>query len=121
MSKSLSLIGNISCLSWQGRPGSTRQFPLLVNRTVAQSFYEGFDLSSTLLSPFVASGPLPAGLVALRVLSGGPVTVILTGPGGADQATQVSELFVASSWATPFTAVKLVGTASVEMMIASST
>ena len=61
--------------------------------------------------------------LALRVINGASIKALLTSPSGSDQAIKTSSLLL---WHSPnsgdeITAIKLVGTADIELMIAGDT
>jgi len=119
MGKTLQIAGNIQD-SAEGSSESTGNFDLGFLGLANQNLSEAVTFQALLSNPYVVAGPFPASVIALRVMSGGPVTLLLTGPGGTDQAVQVSESFLAVAETTPFTALKMAGSASVELLLASS-
>ena len=60
-------------------------------------------------------------LLALHVLSGGPLTLLLDSTAGTAQEFPVSEeIFLSNKGGVPFTRIQIVGTADVEFMIAGT-
>jgi hypothetical protein len=79
-------------------------------------------VGATDLAPFVVAfdSVLKARFICLRVTNGSSIKVLITSPSGTDQAIKVSSIWI---WHSPnpgdeITAIKLVGTADIEIMIA---
>ena len=95
--------------SFQGTYGATKASPLSI-------------VGATDLLPFIVSldSIVKARFLGIRVLNGPSIKVLLTSPSGTDQAIKVSSLLL---WHSPnsgdeITAIKLVGTADIEILIA---
>ena len=95
--------------SFQGTYGATKSAPLSI-------------VGATDLLPFIVSldSIVKARFLGIRVLNGPSIKVLLTSPSGTDQALKVSSLLL---WHSPnsgdeITAIKLVGTADIEILIA---
>lgn len=93
-------------------------------RPYQKSVSASVSVSATALSPFSINlnGLVSVNLLALKILDGQSLKVLVTSAAGTDQAVQVSGLWL---WHSPvagdvMTAVKLVGTADVEYLIAGS-
>jgi len=71
----------------------------------------------TLSGTYTIAGPLPAKVISIRLVSGGPVTLTLSGPGGSNQTMQVTEEALLVSVTAPFTSVALSGSAVVEVFV----
>lgn len=91
-------------------------------RAYAKSAGASVTITSTDLAPFSVNlnGLVSVNLLAIKILNGLSVKVLLTSAVGTDQAVNVSGLWV---WHSPvagdvLTAVKLVGTAELEYLIA---
>ena len=79
-------------------------------------------VGATDLAPFAVAfdSVTKARFVGMRVINGSSIKVLLTSPSGTDQAVKVSSMFL---WHSPnsgdeITAIKLVGTADIELLIA---
>ena len=60
-------------------------------------------------------------LFALRVLSGGPLTLLLTSAAGTAQEMPVSgEIFIDNEGGVPITRIQIAGTADIEFMLAGT-
>ena len=95
--------------SFQGTYGATKGSSLSI-------------VGATDLLPFIVSldSIVKARFLGIRVLNGPSIKVLLTSPSGTDQALKVSSLLL---WHSPnsgdeITAIKLVGTADIEILIA---
>ena len=94
---------------FQGTYGASKSSRLAIN-------------GATLLVPYTVAmdSVAKARFLGLRVVNGASIQVLLTTPAGTDQAINVSSLLL---WHSPnsgdeITAIKLVGTADIELMIA---
>ena len=81
-------------------------------------------VGATDLSPYTVSldSITKARFLGLRVINGSSIKALLTSPSGTDQAIKVSSLLL---WHSPnsgdeITAIKLVGTADIELLIAGA-
>ena len=67
------------------------------------------------------AGIMSVYLLSLRVLSGGPLTLLLDSAAGTAQAFPLSdEIFLSNKGGVPFTRIQIVGTADIEFMIAGT-
>ena len=95
--------------SFQGTYGATKSAALSI-------------VGATLGSPFVLDmdSVVKARFLGIRVLNGPSIQLLITSPSGTDQAIKTSSLLL---WHSPnsgdeLTAIKLVGTADIEILIA---
>lgn len=97
---------------FQGTYGASKSSRLaIVGATDAVPYVVAFDSVSK------------ARFLAIRVVNGASIKALLTSPSGTDQAIKVASLLL---WHSPnagdeITAIKLVGTADIELMIAGDT
>lgn len=116
------LTGALLAEASQGRGRSTTMM-LDSSASYPQSFDGVKDVAGTVGTPYELElgGITSVYLFALRVLSGGPLTLLLDSTAGTAQEFPVSEeIFLSNKGGVPFTRIQIVGTADVEFMIAGT-
>lgn len=118
MAKTVTIVGNVHFEPVNSGIGSSGDFDLastgLVLTKVSQ---DTFDLDATEGSPYAVVIGLPAKLLGVRVLSGGPVELIVTSANGTDQKFPVAGRLLLVTPTEPLTAVKLAGTATIDLLV----
>jgi len=88
-----------------------------------QSLEAARHVSGTVLTPhdLDMGGVTNVYLFALRVLSGGPLTLLLDSTAGTAQEVPVSgEIFIDNEGGVPITRIQIAGTADIEFMLAGT-
>ena len=121
--RTFSLTGALLAESTHGGRARSTTMMLDSSAQYPQSFDGVQDVSGTVGTPYdlELGGITSVYLFALRVLSNGPLTLLLDSAAGTAQEIPVSEeILLSNKGGVPFTRIQIVGTADIEFMIAGT-